>query len=309
MKTKKLFLPAIFLAVTLIAYIACSIIFCYETKPAVAEGEFPFTITYEYKGETRTFSGVLKAKFGGSRTILGEHSRYWEPEIVINNPYNPEVPQIIDENEELMTSLTINENMEAGYFMGDPLQKDYYLERGLEGPVPRAEYYDYKNDISLNEENADEILESIGFKFIDFTYPEPIENSFSYAGVQYEADNLSVFVLVMTVFFLACLIFVRKEKEYTYSVLDKVSIGTNFAVGILAIPFITLMCFLFGIVESSIEIINQITYNMPSFAILCLTLSIIFRRKGYSKTGFYIQFVGIVPFVLLLVADGIYRMI
>ena len=61
----------------------------------------------------------------------------------------------------------------------------------------------------------------------------------------------------------------------------------------------TLACMLFGIVESSVELINQITYNIPPMALLCLALSVVFRRKGYSKTGFFIQFAGILMFVLV----------
>ena len=60
MKLKKFTLPAIFLVITIIAYIVASFVFCYTTKPAVSEGEFPFSITYEYKGEQKTISGVLK---------------------------------------------------------------------------------------------------------------------------------------------------------------------------------------------------------------------------------------------------------
>ena len=65
------------------------------------------------------------------------------------------------------------------------------------------------------------------------------------------------------------------------------------------------VCMLFGIVESNVELINQITYNIPSIAILCLALSVVFRRKGFSKTGFFIQFGGILPFVLVFVLDAL----
>ena len=218
---------------------------------------------------------------------------------------NIEDPRIVESNRELETTLAVHENMSAGYFMGDPIYKDYYLEYGLEGPEPYIEYHDYKNNISLDEENKDEVLKSMGFKIIDFTYAEPIENSFSFSGISYEADNIMIFVVISLVFFIACLIFVRKEKDYKYSILDKVGIAFNFLVGIVAIPFITFICYAFGIVESGAEIINQITYNTPSIAIMFLAWSVVFRRKGFSKTGFYIQFAGIVPLVLILVFDAL----
>jgi hypothetical protein len=195
--------------------------------------------------------------------------------------------------------------MSAGYFMGDPLYADYYLNYGLADVQPRVAYYDYKNEIFLEEANREDILESVGFKIIDFTYPEPVENRFSFSGIQYKADNVIIFIAIMLVFLLLCLIFVRKDKAYRYSKLDKCGIVFNFLVGVVAVPFISFFCILFGIVESHIELINQITYSIPSLAILCLALSVVFRRKGYPKTGFFIQFVGILPFVLILVLDTV----
>lgn len=303
MKKKKISIITILLVITIIAYIVSSAVFGYTTKPEVLKGEFPFSITYEYKGEEKTLSGNFKCEYSGSHTIHGEHHRYWNEETIYNNPENVENPFVVDQNDELQTTLAIQENMSAGYFMGDPLYKDYYIDYGLEGVEPRIEYYDYKNDIILDEQNKEEILEDIDFKIIDFTYGEPIENTFNFSGIKYEADNIVIFVAILLVFFILCLILVRKDKEYQYSKLDKVGIIFNFLVGIIAIPFITIVCMLFGIVESNIEIINQITYNVPSIAILCLALSVVFRRKGFSKKGFFIQFVGILLFVLVVVIE------
>ena len=115
---------------------------------------------------------------------------------------------------------------------------------------------------------------------------------------------IGIFVAILFLFILACLIFVRKDKAYTYTALDKVGIVVNFLVGIFGVPFITIACMLFGIVESHIELINQIVYNVPSIALLCLALSVVFRRKGYSKTGFFIQFVGVLLFAIPVAFDA-----
>ena len=72
MKTKKLSLAMLFLAITIIAYIVATVLFCYTTKPKVLTGEFPFSITYEYKGEQKNLSGVLKSKFSGSETVFAK---------------------------------------------------------------------------------------------------------------------------------------------------------------------------------------------------------------------------------------------
>ena len=102
------------------------------------------------------------------------------------------------------------------------------------------------------------------------------------------------------------MIFVRKDKEYQHTKLDKLGIFLNFLMGIVVIPSLSVLCMAFGIVESNVEFVNQITYNIPAFAILCLALSVVFRRKGFSKTGFFIQFGTIIPFVLALVAEAIF---
>ncbi len=305
MKKKKLSTTMILLAVTIIAYIAVTLLWCYTTKPAVTKGEFPFSITYEYKGETKTLTGVYECEYSGSRTIQGDHDRHWDGQAHYDNPVDAEYPNIIEQNDELLTTLAIQENMYAGYFMGDPLHKDYYQTYGYQGPEPEVEYYDYKNEIYLDEENKEEVLESIDFKIVDFTYAEPIENSFSFSGIQYEADNVMAFVAILLAFLLLCLICVRKDKEYKYSKLDKVGILWNFLIGILAVPFISISCMLFGIVGSNVELVEQIIYNVPSITILCLALSIVFRRRGYSKPGFFIQFGGVVLFVVMLILDTI----
>ena len=296
MKTKKLFLPAILLVGLLVAYAILTVILCYNTKPAVSEGEFPFSITYEYLGETKTISGVYSCKFEGSQTVFREHDRYWSGEITYT-----EGDYFVFQEE--MKTLAVQPYMIAGYFMGDPLHSDIYQVYGLEGPEPYAEYYDYENEISITDFDKDEELAAIGFRFVDYSYAQPIENSFSFSGVEYEADNIIFFVALMLVFLLVCIIFVRKDKEYKYSYLDKSCIIVNFIVGIIAVPFISLICTMFGLVGSGYEWIDQCIYNIPSFTILCLALSVMLRRKGYSKQGFFIQFSGILAFVLILLTD------
>ncbi|MEE1319237.1 MAG: hypothetical protein UHD05_06970, partial [Ruminococcus sp.] len=249
-----------------------------------------------YLGETKTISGVYSCKFEGSRTISGQHDRYWNGEITYTEGDN------FVHKEETKT-LAVQPHMIAGYFMGDPLHGDRYQVYGLEGPEPYAEYYDYENDISITEYEQDEELAAIGFRFTDFSYAQPIENSFSFSGVEYEADNIIFFVALMLVFLLVCIIFVRKDKEYKYSYLDKSCIIVNFIVGIIAVPFISLICTMFGLTGSGYEWIDQCIYNIPSFTILCLALSVMLRRKGYSKQGFFVQFGGILAFVLMLLTD------
>jgi hypothetical protein len=173
----------------------------------------------------------------------------------------------------------------------------------MEEPKAYVEYYDYENDISISGYHNEEELAAVGFRVLDFYYGKPIENSFSFSGVSYEPDNIIFFVTLMLIFLLICIIFVRKDKEYKYSSFDIAGIVFNFIMGIVAVPFITLICTMFGLIGSGYEWIDQCIYNIPSFTILCLALSVMLRRKGYSKQGFFIQFGGILAFVLMLLTD------
>jgi hypothetical protein len=41
-------------------------------------------------------------------------------------------------------------------------------------------------------------------------------------------------------------------------------------------------------------------YFVPALTILSIAASVALRRKGYHKSGFFIQFVGVVVFVLII---------
>lgn len=299
MKTKKWTVPAILLACLIVAYAIVAVITCYNTKPAISEGEFPFSITYEYLGETKTISGVYACKYSGSQTILGEHERFWEGEITYS-----EGEYIVHQEE--MKTLAIQPGLEAGYFMGDPLYRDYYQVYGCEEPTPYAEYHDYENEISYADYHMEEELASVGFRFVDFTYADPIENSFSFSGVSFEGDNITAFFVLMLLFLIACVIFVRKDEDYKASYLDKSCVIVNFIVGIIAAPFIYIICGLFSTVGSGYAWMDQIIYSIPPLTLFCIALSVIFRRKGYSKTGFFVQFGGIALFLLFLFTGSAY---
>ena len=134
MKTKKLVLPAILLVGLLVAYAILTVILCYNTKPAISEGEFPFSITYEYRGETGTTSGVIICKYEGSQTIFNEHTRYWSEETVYTDG-----DYVVYQDE--TKTLAVQPGTEAGYLMGDPLYSDYHQKYyDMEEPGAYVEY-------------------------------------------------------------------------------------------------------------------------------------------------------------------------
>lgn len=300
MKAKKFLLPGIFLAVMLVISAVVTVTLCYTTKPEIAKADFPFSITYEYKGEQAVLSGVYHCEFSGSYTIMCDHERWWHGEASYDTTGGFEYPFVVDSSDEM--SLALYENMIPGYFMGDPFYMDGYYDGEV---APYVEYYDYVNDISLDEDNRDEVLESIGFKIIDYTYAEPIENSFSFSGICCEADNASVYILIALAYLLLCVIFVRKDKDYVYTTLDKISILFNFIVGLIVMPFISIVCLFIDINGTADNFTAFFAYTIPPIEYTCLALSTVFRRKGYSKTGIVIQFAGVVMFALLLLSETI----
>ena len=90
MKNKKLFVHVIILAVAILAIAAYSVISGIAKKPAVTEGAFPFSITYQLDGQTVTINEVYKARYvrnGGyadtkSRVYVGEISDMGEDNTV-----------------------------------------------------------------------------------------------------------------------------------------------------------------------------------------------------------------------------------
>ena len=81
MKNKKLFLPAIILAVAILVITVYSVVSSIAFKPTVVEGEFPFSITYELNGETITVSDVYNAYYVRNDGYADTKGRVYEGEI------------------------------------------------------------------------------------------------------------------------------------------------------------------------------------------------------------------------------------
>ena len=62
-----------------------------------------------------------------------------------------------------------------------------------------------------------------------------------------------------------------------------------------------------GLAESRVKIIDQSMYDIPPTTILCLALSVVFRRKGHSKIGFVVQFGGVLLMAIIYVLELIFR--
>ena len=116
---------------------------------------------------------------------------------------------------------------------------------------------------------------------------------------------LCAVVLVGLLVILATVIFVRRDKSVPYKLLDKLSIFVNFAVLLVALPFIVLVTGMMQITVSGDELAYQILLCIPALTAFALAASIALRRCNYTKSGFFIQFAGPALFMLIVVLDAI----
>ena len=139
-------------------------------KPAVKEGRFNFSVTYEVDGKTQTVSGVYVCKFVRAEANLTGHNRIWNSYIENSN--------IKDENRyEILTNddgiIYLDLGLYDTYFMSDPF---------YDGGEPEAYAFIVYHDECAEEKGyfstEPEVLESYGVRVISFEYDNPIENHY-----------------------------------------------------------------------------------------------------------------------------------
>lgn len=81
MKSKKILLPIIILGVAVLLMAVCSVVMSIAKKPTITEQEFPFSITYELDGETKTIQDVYKVRYDGNGGYTDTKGRCYVGEI------------------------------------------------------------------------------------------------------------------------------------------------------------------------------------------------------------------------------------
>ena len=103
---------------------------------------------------------------------------------------------------------------------------------------------------------------------------------------------------------IACIIFVKKDTDISYKVVDILSIVFNVIIIFAVVPVITFLIWLLQITMSGEELIFQVYLCFPAMTAFTIAASIILRRKGFAKSGFFVQFIFPVIFMAQLVVES-----
>lgn len=288
MKIKSLKIPAMIIAIGLIVSSVACLLTGIVKEPVITEHDFDYSVTYQLNGETQTLEGVYRCSFTG----LGVRDRFYTGEFLTNASSDTSAVHTIAQKDDL--ELCIVTIFSDRYFMGDATKGDAHYD-------PYLAVFDQEG-IEYGEE---EMLAKFDAEIISWEVAEPVENTFVFAGFSPLYDGSMVAMLIVGVLvIIACMIFVKKDPAVSFNALDKFSVVFNFLVSLLAIPFMTVMGWLLQITMSSEDIVYQIYMCLPALTAFTVAASIALRRKGFTKTGFFIQFVGVLLFAIPVAFDA-----
>ena len=293
MNGKKMKLPIIILVIGLVLAVASCFFTGMMKEPTIKEHEFDYSVTYTIDGEVKTHQGSYRCSFIGHDGHDDPTLRLYDGVHKIDGNVSESSWFTVARKDGAELSLIIN--LDADYLMGDPDKYEYVADN--EAPYLEATDADgYSVEIS----------EIFGAEIISWEYPEPIENSFQFVGIS-RLYSISMAAMLVTAILtiIACTIFVRKENDVQYKLLDRFSIAANFIIGFMTIPFITIVIFFLPLVMDSGSFMYQIYLCIPALTAFTIAASAALRRKGFTKSGFFVQFVFPVLFFAEIVVESV----
>ena len=294
MKNKSLTLPAILIAFGFLLAIAAYFLSSIQLKPTVTEQDFAYSVTYKVDGETKTLAGVYTSRFTG----FGDNGidpllRYYDGEYTVDGVTTPSFRYTIAEKDGYV--LNIITRLDDGYLMGDASDDP---DLSLEAPFFEA------MDAEGNQYDETELPAAFDAEIVSWEYPEPIQNTFVFAGFSgLFVVNMGYMLLAGLLTLFLCMIFVRKSNGVVYSALDVVGVLLNFGAAIVALPFITFATCLIQAYPTGPDWIYQVYLCIPPMIPFSLAASVSLRRKGFRRSGFFIQFLAGAILVLMSVLE------
>ena len=287
MKSQSLKIPSIIIAIGLVLCLVVSLFAGIMKEPVITEHDFNYAATYRLDGETKTLEGVYRVQYVS--TSEG-HDRYYEGFYLAEPEAGVPEYHTIAEKDGLRLQVVFI--FSKNYLMGDG-DRDTITEPYLAAyDVMGVEYTDM------------ETLDAFDAELLSWEEPQPIENTFVFSGFSrlYTGSMLAMLAVGLLVI-VACMIFVKRDESVTYKLLDKLSIALNCVVCFAALPFITFTTTLLQITMSGDDLMYQIFLCIPALTAFAVAASVSLRRKGFTKTGFIVQFIGPVLFFAPVLYD------
>lgn len=292
MKAKKLSPASLILILALVLMLAYSILFGIAKKPTITQMDFPFSITYELKGETVTIQDVYTARFTGNGGYIDLAGRCYEGYIQ-SAPESGGASYVLYEG--MDGSIMLHANFYPDYMLGDS-KYDYY---SLYPFAPRFSFFDPE----LGDIEDEQALLERGIRLISWEYPEPVENSFVFSHIALLcSEDVLPLLGIGLLALLAVLIFVKKQSPVK-SGIDRAGIFCSFALLLVFLPFAAIVAIFSDIMSSSEALDRQLFYLVPAITALGLAHSLSLRRTGKSLPALLPQLMGPLIFCLSLLMD------
>ena len=165
MKKQKLLVAALLTTMLTTLFSGCAV---KMPVPAVKEGRFNFSVTYEVNGEQTTYTGVYVCKYDGIQVALDGKARMWESYIENNEGAREIAVQTNDDG-----VIYIDFNFNPQYFMADPAAINF----DIPGPSLYIVYHNENPDEVIFNNDVDFMAE-YGVQIISYDYAAPIENNY-----------------------------------------------------------------------------------------------------------------------------------
>ena len=292
MKKKSLKIPLIILTIGLIMAIAAYLFTGIVKVPVITEHDFHFTVTYQLDGETKTHEGVYRCAFRSTGKGTDPLERYYEGTYLSNpSEYHPAAHTIAQQDGlELCIVTSFNDHYLMGDTKGIP-ESTFYYEPYL--AVIDEEGYEYEDP---------ETVGKFDVELLSWEPAQPVENTFVFKGFSgLHDDSMIAMMIVGLLVIAACIIFVKRDKTVPYKALDKISVILNFVIVLAAVPFFTVVGLLSQIFMGGEEFAYQMSMCVPALTAFTVAASVSLRRRGFTKSGFFLQFIGPALFVLLFI--------
>ena len=251
-------------------------------KPAVQKQEFPFTITYTYQGQQQTISEVYVAEYSPFAKYLGDRPLAWFGYRLDQDRLESDFIRIAQNDTH---AFSIDLNLEPGWLMGDLADADC---------APSGLAIRLEDGTRITDPEA---LEQLGFRLEGWTYPQPIENRFSFGGFSLSSEAVLYTSAIAIVSLVLCLIFVKKDRTQMGGALNKLGIALELLVIAVAFPFMLILSTLSEILGDT-SVLQQLLYLSPALTVTGVGASMVLRRRGYALPGLLMLLIGPVLFAL-----------